>query len=555
MKQGILHFFGKSFEKCLAWLRQIWPSSSMQTLLANHFLNSLMESPIDGIIVINTDRKIILLNQMSQEILGRGRNEPLSNMWEMSENIYQQTENINIPKDELPITRALRGEVVHQAKIRIKNADDDSGIFISVSAAPLRNRQGKQIGAVVVFRNNTEAHRLSLQISQANKMEAIGRLAGGIAHDFNNKLGTILLTCDFIKGKSDMAQVQTLTNNIREVALKSADLTKQLLAYSRKQVIQPQVFDVKDRILSRLNFLKQLLHEDISIELNLCKNDSKIKVDPDQFDQILFNICANARDAMPQGGKLLIETDTLELQALSTRGGALLVAGEYFCISVKDSGLGMSDDTRDRIFEPFFTTKSNHESVGLGLAMVHGIVKQHGGEIAVYSKLGEGSTFKIYFPLAKDESEAFSAPKTQSSKSSGREKILVVEDDESLRGVTCEILAMTGYEVISTSNPSEVGELLDKHPDVSLLLTDVIMPQKNGQQVADEVSKLNPSIKVVFMSGYAHDVIEERGLLVSSKNFISKPVTAEYLLKIIREALDQDHPGAKSADKIKSNAA
>ncbi len=512
--------------------------STSDAAIPRHLFTSLMESVNDGIVVIDKNGKFVLFNPKAFQILGNQEASTDPNKWSQFYGLYYTDNDQQIPTNELPLMRALAGEKIDQFKVRLRRNGQIDDKFISVSAAPLVDSSGVQTGASAIFRDISEEFRLHQQIAQGHKMEAMGRLAGGVAHDFNNKLGTILLTCDFMQTKIKDPQLVDLTNHIRQVANQAAALTTQLLAFSRKQVILPEIIDVKKRILSNMKFLHQLIGEDIEIDMKGPEGDSLIKVDPSQIDQVIINLCTNSRDAMPHGGKITIEVTPVEFQLPFMYRDIKIPVGEYIMLAISDTGIGMSEELKSKIYEPFFTTKPIFEGTGLGLSMVEGIIKQHNGEILVFSKVGEGTTFKIFFPRSYEKNRKLDLPEIKITQKSGEEVILLLEDDDNLREVTFDILTSRGYKVIMASKPSQVENLVHENPDIRLLLTDLIMPGKNGKQVADEVENYHPNIKVIFMSGYTNNIIEQKGAGVPQERFLQKPVSSEDMFKMIRETLD-----------------
>lgn len=386
-----------------------------------------------------------------------------------------------------------------------------------------------------------EKKRLEEQLRQAQKMESIGRLAGGIAHDFNNLLTAI--TGNITLALMDIPPTDRLHETLIEIqkaAESASSLTHQLLAFSRKQIIEPKIINIDDLIQNMKNMIQRLIGENIELKTNKSKNLGNIKMDPAQFEQILVNLSVNARDAMPDGGTLIIETADIELDENYIRFHPYVEAGNYIMLSVSDTGHGMSNDAKSHIFEPFFTTKSFGKGTGLGLATTYGVVKQNGGSIEVYSEANMGTTFKIFLPRTESTvKEALSVTKKHSQFPGGSETIMLVEDEPSVRGLVEKLLKRFGYDVLSYTNASE-AILAEKSYKgrINLLITDIVMPGINGHELARDFLKKRPGIKILLTSGYTEDVIIQHGIFGNELNFISKPYKPDALAVKIREILD-----------------
>jgi len=377
------------------------------------------------------------------------------------------------------------------------------------------------------------------QLRQAQKMEAIGRLSGSVAHDFNNLLSVILSYSDLLL--SDLKPIDPLRSDIesiRKAGEKAADLTRQLLAFSRQQVLAPRVVDLNSVLIDSEKMLRRLLGEDIEIVAHYARTLARVKVDPSQIDQVLLNLVINARDAMPNGGKLTIETKEVELDDSYTSEHFGVASGQHVMLAVSDTGVGMDQETQARIFEPFFTTKDIGKGTGLGLSTVFGIVKQSGGHIWVYSEPGGGSTFKIYFPATEAEDNELPEP-IELATLNGTVTILLVEDQDEVRRVAHAILRRYGYHVIEARNAGEALLSCERHPrTIHLLLTDVVMPQLSGRELAERLATMRPTMKVLYMSGYTENVIVHHGILDSGIAYLQKPIVPELLARRVREVLD-----------------
>ncbi len=379
------------------------------------------------------------------------------------------------------------------------------------------------------------------QLRQSQKMEAVGRLAGGIAHDFNNLLTAIIgysqLTLRQLR-QSD--PLRPKIEEIKKSGERAASLTRQLLAFSRKQVLQPKVLNLNEVVADMDNMLRRLISEDVDLLTTLFPALSHVKADPGQIEQVLLNLVVNARDAMPQGGKVTVETKNVVLDETYTARHAAVEPGRYVMLAVSDTGTGMDAATQKRIFEPFFTTKEQGKGTGLGLSTVYGIVKQSGGNICVYSELGQGTTFKVYLPqFAKDATE-FEPREIIVETPQGTETILLVEDDEVVRKLTRETLEMSGYVVLEATNGNHALSVCETHQSqIHLILTDVVMPQMSGREMVQRLSARLSQVPVLYMSGYTDDAIVHHGVLEEGMAFLEKPFTPDALAHKVREVLDR----------------
>ena len=384
-----------------------------------------------------------------------------------------------------------------------------------------------------ITRDVTEIQQLEAQFRQAQKMEAIGRLAGGVAHDFNNILGIIMgysdISLDEIAAASPASRY---ISEVKKAAKRGAILTQQLLAFSRKQVVFPKVLDLNDVVQNATRMFLRLVGEDIAVEFRPQASLGGIKVDPGQIDQILMNLVVNARDAMPTGGKILIETAHAEMDQDYASRHAGAHPGRHVVLVVSDTGCGMDETTRSRVFEPFFTTKEVSKGTGLGLSTVYGIVKQNNGYIAVYSEPGKGTTFKIYFPMVGEKGEELVVDVEDAEPPPGSETILVVEDEKKLREVTVTLLQQGGYRVLEAKDAHDALTVIaNSEPGIDLLLTDVVMPEKSGAELVKEARALHPKLRCLFMSGYAGDLVTRQGVVIEETSFLEKPFTKKVLLR------------------------
>jgi two-component system cell cycle sensor histidine kinase/response regulator CckA len=400
-----------------------------------------------------------------------------------------------------------------------------SGVFFDIT----EQKQAEETRAI-----------LEAQLLQAQKLESIGRLAGGIAHDFNNLLSAIIGFGEILK--LDLPPDNHCSSYVGEI-LKAADrgatLTKQLLAFSRRQILQPRVLNLNEIVLGLETMLQRLIGENIDLQVSLAPELGCLKADPSQVEQVIVNLAVNGRDAMPDGGKLTIETANIDLDEIYAEQHKSVTPGPYVLLAVSDTGHGMQLDTLPHIFEPFYTNKEHGKGTGMGLATVYGIVKQSGGDIWVYSEPGKGSIFKIYLPRVEAAPEVEEKRVLPERELRGHETILLVEDEELVRTMLSEALRRYGYQVLEATQGSEAISLLTEyHSPVGLLLTDVVMPEMSGQVLAERMVEINPDLKVLFTSGYSDNAIVRHGILRPGVHFIQKPFTIVALLQKIREVLD-----------------
>ena len=414
---------------------------------------------------------------------------------------------------------------------------------------PLVDDSGRVLGVASLVQDVTERVALEERLRQSQKMEAVGRLAGGVAHDFNNLLTVILGYSQILAdGLPEGSRLADNTAQIKSAADRAAGITRQLLAFSRKSVLSPRVINLNDVVLNLDSLLRRLIGEDIEVRTLPANDLGSVKADPSQIEQVLMNLALNARDAMPRGGTVALETANATLDGTYARDHQSVEPGRYVMLAVSDTGEGMTPETQARIFEPFYTTKEVGKGTGLGLSMVYGIVKQSGGYIWVYSEPGRGTTFKIYLPRVDQSAELVRGDNRQAKVQRGTETILLVEDDEQLRRLSSSVLAHCGYNVLVASSPEE-GLAICKATshDIRLLVTDVVMPRMNGRQLAEQVQQIRPAMRVLYISGYTNDAIVHYGVLDPGLWFLPKPYTLSALIAKVREVLDSaPEPSAKA---------
>ena len=431
-------------------------------------------------------------------------------------------------------------------EVRVTHPDGTSR-WVSNRGFPIRDAEGNLIYFGGVSKDVSERIVLEDQLRQSQKMEAVGRLAGGIAHDFNNMVTVISGFGELIKEQVDPeSSLRGYSEEIIKAGENASRLTKQLLAFGRRQVLAPVVLDLNVVIKNTEKMLRRLITENIEIKTVLRPELWHIKADASQMEQVVINLAVNARDAMPEGGTITIELQNVLLDEEYARSHSGVAPGKYVILIVTDSGSGMDEATRARIFEPFFTTKELGKGTGLGLATVYGIVRQSGGFIWVYSEPDEGTSFKIYLPYAEGEVEQARPYGVRREVLRGSESSLLVEDDDAVRGLTEEVLKTHGYQVMSAADPVEaLRQVEEKKPSFDLLLTDVVMPTRNGRQLDEMLAPKLPQMKVLYLSGYTENAVIHLGVLDEGTALLSKPFTPQRLLRMVRGVLEGQWPPAR----------
>ena len=514
--------------------------SKIETLIelrerAENALRMLIESLPMGLVITDEKGNITDLNESLVRMFGYSREELLGQTVEtlLPERLRNSHQGHRAGYIKNPHARPMgRGmELVARRK-------DGTEFPVEVCLGPLATQYGTLVSATVV--DITERKKIEQQLRLAQRMEAIGQLAGGIAHDFNNLLAVIMGSADILidalpRGDPLGRKVEM----IRSAGSSAADLVRQLLAFSRQQMVQPLVLDLRKIIGRNQAMLRRIIGEDI--EFNVLVEDSvgSIKADPGQIEQVLLNLAANARDAMPKGGRLTIRASNVELDESDRKKHAPVVPGPYIMLTIEDTGCGMDLKTQARIFDPFFTTKELGKGTGLGLATVYGIVKQTGGYIWVYSEVGHGTVFRVYLPRVGTALPTAEREPLPLEELHGSETILVAEDSESLREMAEEYLESIGYTVLSAvSGEKALQRAKDFQGPIHLLLTDVVMPEMSGPELANHMSSLRPGVKIIFTSGYTDDAMARQGILDQNVAFIQKPYRPKALAKKIRQVLN-----------------
>ena len=501
--------------------RELRDSQNRMALIVDSSQDAIIGKNLDGIITHWNKGAEAMYGYTAMEIIGR----PISML---------------CPKDRPDEIPAILDKIRHGERVdyfeSVRITKDGRRLNVSVSVSPIHDAEGKVVGASAIARDVTAQRKTEDQLRQSQKMEAIGRLAGGVAHDFNNLLGIVTACTELLRPRIG-ADSQEYVDNIRDAAKRGATLTKQLLAFSRRQAVQSQILDLNDRLRDVSKLLDPLMGDDVDIVLAPRCASAIVEADAGQLDQVVVNLAVNARDAMPHGGKLIIETGVMNLDESFAREHSM-TPGRYVMLAISDNGTGMDEAIRSRIFEPFFTTKETGKGSGLGLSTVYGIVKQAGGHIWVYSEPGRGSTFKIYLPCAEHKLGA--EPEVQAEELPPRREgvtILLAEDDAIMRKLTRKMLEEHGYTVFEAVNGiAALDRISANHHRIDIILTDVVMKGMNGPELVLKLMDIHPEMKVVYMSGYTGELVSHQGLN-SGIRLLEKPFTRAALLTTLDTAL------------------
>jgi two-component system cell cycle sensor histidine kinase/response regulator CckA len=503
-------------------------------------LAAIVESSNDAIVSKRLDGTITSWNAAAEHLFGYSAAEAVGRPISMLIPPNQ------IDEERMLLKRIARGDRIDHYET-VRRRKDGTLVSVSISLSPTMDAEGKVVGASKTARDLTAQRnaehalqRAEEQLRQSQKMEAVGKLAGGVAHDFNNVLSVIISYSELLLGDLKPGEpMREDMEEIRKAGHRAADLTRQLLMFSRQQVLEPRVLDLNDVLVGMDKMLQRILGADVDLVSLPAKQLGRVRVDPSSIEQVIMNLVVNARDAMPTGGKLTMETDNVVLDEAYASEHLGVTPGPHVMLAVSDTGTGMDKATLTRIFEPFFTTKGIGKGTGLGLSTVFGIVNQSEGSVWVYSEVGKGTTFKIYLPRvddAVDVIQSVGAPATLR----GSETILLVEDDDQVRVVARGILARNGYHVIEARNAGEALLHSEGHAGaIHLLLSDVVMPQLSGPELAKRLAKSRPDMKVLCMSGYTDDSIVRHGVLEAHIAYLQKPITPETLTTKVREVLDR----------------
>lgn len=543
MKSGAMDYVVKSFEAFTSMPRTIDRVLREWNLLqdrrraeeslrkANQDLEAIFNGISHPIIILDPKQRIVAGNKKFEELVGTNIGEYRNRQcWQF----FHGPEATGPPPDCPFLT--LNGP--QNSKIAVMEVQALEGSFL-VSCTPIFDAEGRLEKVIHIATDITEQKRAEAELRESQKMDAIGRLAGGVAHDFNNMLGIINGYAELLLmnlKEDDPLHREVL--QILKAGNRAADLTRQLLAFSRKSIVQPKVININTIVEGMGKMLQRLIGEDIRMSLEMAADIGHVKVDPGLIEQVILNLAVNARDAMPVGGRLTIETRNMELDESFSRRHISVTPGSYVMLAVSDTGTGMDEATRQRIFEPFFTTKEKGKGTGLGLSMVYGIVKQNNGSIWVHSEPGQGAAFSIYLPRIAEAVElkqnVLAEPIAR-----GTETLLIVEDEEAVCMLVKQMLLSAGYHVLTAVNGGEALMLLERRREpVHLLLTDVVMPGMSGREVAERLLTIHPEMKVLFMSGYTDNTIVHHGVLDPGAHFIEKPFTMTAVQQKVREILD-----------------
>ena len=508
-------------------------------------LSNTFSSMGEAVVVANKDGTIIQANQAATAMLGISAGQSL---FDRSRTLSVCSfDGEPIPLANLPLRRVLRGEKIENCAVEIRGKDFEKPLAIVVSGNPLRDERGNVVGGIAVGRDVTATLETERQLRQAQKLEVVGQLTGGIAHDFNNILTVVTGTMEMLaEGVADRPDLAEIVRMIDEAASRGADLTHRLLAFARKQALQPAATDVSALVFNTAKLLRPTLGANICIETILTDDAAVAFVDSAQLSTALLNLALNSRDAMPNGGKLTFEISNVALDGISDAAHPDAQSKEFVAIGVSDCGAGIPAELQDRVFEPFFTTKGPGQGSGLGLSMVYGFVKQSGGHVKIRSEVGHGTTVTIYLPRHCETGLPVAKPEDAPAMK-GSETVLAVEDDRLVLRQVSRQLRSLGYKVLGARNATEALALVRTNADIDVIFTDVLMPgAMNGRQLAREATRLRPDIKFVFTSGYAEDAIILHGRLDPDVLLLTKPYRKTDLARVIRRALKSE-PADRSA--------
>jgi PAS domain S-box-containing protein len=506
-------------------------------------LQNTVASIPDAVLVADETGRIVIANPAATRLFG----EAVSNDGQPNFACSPPDQTTAVPADETPMCRGLRGADVDNVEILMHRPQEARSVHLLVNARPIRNAAGEPRGAVVVCRDVTQVRETERQLHHSQKLDAIGQLTGGVAHDFSNILTVITGTIDILAGAvGHEPQLATIARMIGQAAARGADLTRHLVAFARKQPLQPRDTNINDLIVTTERPLRPVLGEHVEIESMLAGDAWPALIDPSQLTTALLNLAINARDAMPSGGKLTIETGNRQFDAAQAHGDA--APGDYVMIAVSDTGSGIPTEIREKVFEPFFTTKAAGKGTGLGLSMVYGFVRQSGGYVTIDSEEGRGTAVKLYLPRAAGAAQATELAPAEALPR-GNETVLVVEDDVLVRSYVIAQLQSLGYMTLPSANAAEALAVIERGVTIDLLFTDVIMPGgMNGRELALEVMRRRPLIRVLYTSGYTEDAIAHHEHLDPGAHLLAKPYRKSDLAHMVRSALAENE--AIITDKV-----
>ncbi|PRP90166.1 Blue-light-activated protein [Enhygromyxa salina] len=499
-----------------------------QLRVARQTLDSVIEASPLAILTVDHDKRVVMWNRAAERTFGWTHEEVLGEPYPL------------VPADELPAFERLFDQVVLQGEgftgvesTRVRK--DGSRVDLRMHTAPLLDAEGRVTGGMALLEDLTHTRELEERVRHSQKMEAVGRLAGGIAHDFNNLLTVVIGMCDLLECDEELSpQSRAHVSEILHVGNSARELIAQLMTFSRKQVVRPRVVDLNHRLQESGKMLRHLLDKSIELQIEVARVRLPVKLDPSQFDQVLVNLAVNAADAMPRGGRLSYATSVRVLEADEAEP---LEAGPHVCLTVTDTGTGIPADVLPHIFDPFFTTKAAGSGTGLGLANVYGVVRQNGGNVEVHSVEGEGTSFRVYLPLAKVPAQARSRTNKRTIPR-GSERILIVEDNDSVRVTTAKLLETLGYQVNTACDGADALEMVAAGLEVDLVLSDLAMPRIGGAELVKRLHERTPELPVIIMSGNL-DAVELRAEVEQGRaRFLQKPVSLRQLARSTREALD-----------------
>ncbi len=521
----------------MIWASAPQPPSHNAPLHETHsHLSSIIESAMDAIITVDEAQRVVMFNKSAERIFGTPASEAVGAPLErFIPERYRRAHSHHVRTFE-----ATGGTTRAMGRLGTLYGLRSDGKEFPIEASISKATSGGRKLFTVILRDTSERRQLEEQLIQSQKMEGIGRLAGGVAHDFNNLLTVIF---GYLGVASAMLEpdhrAQAALTHTREASERAAKLTRQLLAFARKQIFAPRIFSMRDAITALVPMLRRLIGEDITLHVALAPDTGHVRADVGQIEQVIMNLTVNARDAMPSGGILAIKTANVMLDEAYCRLHPAAKTGDHVVISVTDTGVGMSPEVLERLFEPFFTTKGPGKGTGLGLATCHGVIRQSGGHIIVESQQGSGTTVKVLLPREPEDALAHLELKPTSPATGGAESILLVEDNAMVRELVSSSLSRAGYRIIPAENGPRAIQIASETPGViDLIITDVVMPEMNGVQVVEHITAVRPRIKVLYMSGYTEETIIRHGVETHAMAFLAKPFTVDAMLAKIRSILD-----------------